>query len=68
MATITTTNPATGETLRTYELMSRAEALAGLARVHAVQPGWGLCLPANARRSLPASPPCCALTPRNGRD
>jgi succinate-semialdehyde dehydrogenase / glutarate-semialdehyde dehydrogenase len=40
MPTITTTNPATGESLHTYELMSRAEALDVLARVHAAQPGW----------------------------
>jgi succinate-semialdehyde dehydrogenase / glutarate-semialdehyde dehydrogenase len=40
VATVTTTNPATGETLRDYDVMPRAEALAILARVHAAQPGW----------------------------
>ncbi len=41
MASIRTTNPATGETLRIYELMARDEALAVLARVHAAQAQWG---------------------------
>lgn len=40
MPSITTTNPATGDALRTYDLMPCAESLAVLARVHAAQPGW----------------------------
>ncbi len=40
MATITTTNPATGEDIRTYELMSEAEAVDRLEACHAAFLDW----------------------------
>jgi succinate-semialdehyde dehydrogenase/glutarate-semialdehyde dehydrogenase len=40
MTTITTTNPATGETIRTYDVMTEAEATARLKACHAAFGQW----------------------------
>ena len=40
MSTITTTNPATGETIETYPMMSEAEAIAKVEAAHAAFQDW----------------------------